>query len=141
MPGPVWMRTRYPELKWTQAYTANAAIGQGYVLASPLQMAMAYAAVANGGVAYEPRLIQKVERPDGQPALDGEWPGLPPPKNPRSVAICARKVSKSSSTSSGMACGRWSMKLAAPVARGVSRALPLQARRAAPNPPTAARMK
>jgi penicillin-binding protein 2 len=70
MPGPQWMKTKYPELKWTQAYTANASIGQGYVLASPLQMAMAYAAVANGGIAYEPRLIKKVLTPDGQPALD-----------------------------------------------------------------------
>jgi len=70
MPGPQWMKTKYPELKWTQAYTANASIGQGYVLASPLQMAMAYAAVANGGVAYEPRLIKKVLTPDGHPALD-----------------------------------------------------------------------
>ena len=41
-------------------YTANVSIGQGYVLASPLQMAMAYATVANGGIAYEPRLVQTV---------------------------------------------------------------------------------
>ena len=70
MPGPQWMRTKYPELKWTQAYTANASIGQGYVLASPLQMAMAYSAVANGGIAYEPRLVKKVLTPEGKPALD-----------------------------------------------------------------------
>ncbi|EDY18546.1 penicillin-binding protein 2 [Chthoniobacter flavus Ellin428] len=70
MPGPQWMKTKYPELKWSNAYTANAAIGQGYVLASPLQMAMAYATVANGGVVYEPRLIKKVLTPDGKPVLD-----------------------------------------------------------------------
>lgn len=70
MPGPQWMKTKYPELKWSPAYTANSAIGQGYVLASPLQMAMAYAAVANGGVAYEPRLIKKVLTPDGKPVMD-----------------------------------------------------------------------
>jgi penicillin-binding protein 2 len=33
-------------------------------------MAMAYSAVANGGIAYEPRLIKKVLHPDGTPALD-----------------------------------------------------------------------
>ena len=66
MPGPEWMKARYPELKWTQAHTANVSIGQGYVLASPLQMAMAYATVANGGVAYEPRLIKTVLTPDEQ---------------------------------------------------------------------------
>ena len=70
MPGPAWMAARYSGMKWTQAYTANVSIGQGYVLASPLQMAMAYATVANGGIAYEPRLIKKVLEPDGRPALD-----------------------------------------------------------------------
>jgi penicillin-binding protein 2 len=70
MPGPDWMKTKYPLLKWTSAHTANVSIGQGYVLASPLQMAMAYAAVANGGIAYEPRLIKTVLAPNGQPVLD-----------------------------------------------------------------------
>ncbi|MEA3210882.1 MAG: penicillin-binding protein 2 [Chthoniobacter sp.] len=70
MPGPEWMKLRYPQLKWTSAHTANVSIGQGYVLASPLQMAMAYAAVANGGIAYEPRLVKKVLTPDGRPVLD-----------------------------------------------------------------------
>ena len=70
MPGPEWMRMKYPQLKWTTAHTANVTIGQGYVLASPLQMAMAYACVANGGIAYEPRLVRTVLAPDGQPVLD-----------------------------------------------------------------------
>ncbi len=70
MPGPEWMRMKYPQLKWTTAHTANVTIGQGYTLASPLQMAMAYACVANGGVAYEPRLVRTVLTPDGLPALD-----------------------------------------------------------------------
>ena len=70
MPGPEWLRTHYPQEKWTSAYTANVSIGQGYVLASPLQMAMAYAAVANGGIAYEPRLVRTVLTPEGQPTRD-----------------------------------------------------------------------
>ncbi|HYR59241.1 MAG TPA: penicillin-binding transpeptidase domain-containing protein, partial [Chthoniobacteraceae bacterium] len=70
MPGPEWMKMKYPQLKWTSAHTANVSIGQGYVLASPLQMAMAYSAVANGGVAYEPRLIRTVVAPDAKPTFD-----------------------------------------------------------------------
>jgi penicillin-binding protein 2 len=70
MPGPDWLRVHNPNEKWTSAYTANVSIGQGYVLASPLQMAMAYAAVANGGIAYEPRLVRTVLTPDGQPLKD-----------------------------------------------------------------------
>ncbi len=69
LPGPQWMAVRYPRERWTQAYTANVSIGQGYVLATPLQMAMAYATVANGGVSYYPRLVDKVLNQDGTPVL------------------------------------------------------------------------
>jgi penicillin-binding protein 2 len=70
MPGPEWMKEHYPKENWTSAYTANVSIGQGYVLASPLQLAMAYATVANGGVCYTPRLVKTVLNPDGTPTLD-----------------------------------------------------------------------
>jgi penicillin-binding protein 2 len=70
MPGPEWMAIHYPRERWSQAYTANVSIGQGYVLASPLQMAMAYATVANGGVSYYPRLVSKILNQDGSIAMD-----------------------------------------------------------------------
>ena len=43
----------------------NEDIGQGSVLASPLQMAVAYAALANGGTVFEPRLVKAIVAPDG----------------------------------------------------------------------------
>ena len=70
MPGPEWMAIHYPRERWSQAYTANVSIGQGYVLTSPLQMAMAYATVANGGVSYYPRLVSKILNQDGSIAVD-----------------------------------------------------------------------
>src|SRR6202171_4721456 len=48
--GPEWMQIHHPQERWSQAQTANVSIGQGYTLVSPLQLAMAYVAVANGGV-------------------------------------------------------------------------------------------
>ena len=48
MPGPEWLRTRYPQEKWTSAFTANVSIGQGYVLTTPLQLAVMAARVATG---------------------------------------------------------------------------------------------
>ncbi len=69
-PGPEWMKVRYPQLKWTTAHTANVTIGQGYVLTSPLQMTMAYVAIASGGICYEPRLIRTVVPPNAKPKLD-----------------------------------------------------------------------
>jgi penicillin-binding protein 2 len=70
MPGPEWMQIHHPQERWSQAQTANVSIGQGYTLVSPLQLAMAYAAVANGGMAYYPRFVDKVLNQDGSPVLD-----------------------------------------------------------------------
>jgi penicillin-binding protein 2 len=64
LPSPDWLRVTKNE-KWSQGQTANASIGQGYVLASPLQMAMVAATVANGGVAYKPNLIYQIQDHDG----------------------------------------------------------------------------
>ena len=44
---------------------ANAAIGQGETLVTPLQLAVAYAAVANGGTVWEPRLAKALVAADG----------------------------------------------------------------------------
>jgi penicillin-binding protein 2 len=52
--------------KWSGGQTANTAIGQGYVLASPLQMAAVVATVANGGTCYQPTLIYQIKGPDGK---------------------------------------------------------------------------
>src|SRR6266513_118741 len=70
LPGPEWMRVHYPRERWSQAYTANVSIGQGYDLVTPLQLAMVYATVANGGVSYYPKLVQSVTDIDGKPLLN-----------------------------------------------------------------------
>ncbi|HEY5791941.1 MAG TPA: penicillin-binding transpeptidase domain-containing protein, partial [Chthoniobacterales bacterium] len=69
LPGPEWLAQNYPRERWSSGYTANAAIGQGFVLVSPLQMAVVASAVANGGTAYYPRLVEKVVSQDGQVLL------------------------------------------------------------------------
>src|SRR6059058_1121094 len=66
LPGPDWMRIHYPRERWSQAYTANVSIGQGYDLVTPLQLAMVYSTVANGGVSFYPKLVQSVTTPDGK---------------------------------------------------------------------------
>ena len=65
LPGPEWMRANRPRERWSTGQTANVAIGQGYVLTTPLQMAMLAATVANGGTSYFPRLVDKIVAPDG----------------------------------------------------------------------------
>ena len=63
--GPAHLREVNPQDKWRPGLTANVSIGQGAVLASPLQMAMVAATIANGGTCYYPRLVDKIVRPDG----------------------------------------------------------------------------
>jgi penicillin-binding protein 2 len=51
---------------WEPGQAVDAAIGQGYVTVTPLQLARAYAALANGGTLYSPRLGAALVRPDGR---------------------------------------------------------------------------
>jgi penicillin-binding protein 2 len=46
--------------------TVSAAIGQGFNLTSPLQLAVAYAAIANGGRVVRPRLVLRLESREGE---------------------------------------------------------------------------
>src|SRR6201985_647495 len=52
---------------WEPGQAAIAAIGQGYVTSTPLQLANAYTALANGGTLYQPRIGEAlVPPPPGQ---------------------------------------------------------------------------
>jgi len=51
---------------WTAGQSVIASIGQGYVSVTPLQLARAYAALANGGKLYSPRVGEAVISPSGQ---------------------------------------------------------------------------
>ena len=51
------------DLGWLPGYTVNMAIGQGDLIATPLQMAVTYAAIANGGDVMQPRLGWEMARP------------------------------------------------------------------------------
>jgi len=63
MPSRQWKRTAR-KMAWFPGETLSAGIGQGYMLATPVQLAVAAATMANRGERFEPRLVQKV---GGQP--------------------------------------------------------------------------
>src|SRR5207247_7599564 len=92
LPGPEWMQIHHPQERWSQAQTANVSIGQGYTLVSPLQLAMAYATIANGGVCYYPRRGDRVLNQDGSPVLD-EQGKVPVPQTPQVRTDLRKKIS------------------------------------------------
>ena len=51
---------------WTAGDNVNLSVGQGYLQATPLQMAVAYSAILNGGNVVKPRLGLAVEDGSGQ---------------------------------------------------------------------------
>ncbi len=50
---------------WRLGDTFNAAIGQGFNLATPIQLAMMLSIVANGGTQYQPYLVDSILNADG----------------------------------------------------------------------------
>jgi len=73
VPDAAWKAAynqNYPEYqKWQPGDTVNLAIGQGDLLVTPLQMADAYAGIANGGKVMTPHVLKEVLGPDGKPVL------------------------------------------------------------------------
>lgn len=65
IPDTQWKRQRYGE-PWYSGETLSVAVGQGYVTATPLQMANLIAMVAAGGVRHRPHYIAKMDVPDGE---------------------------------------------------------------------------
>ncbi len=64
VPTPGWKQQAL-RAAWTTGDTYNAAIGQGNVEATPLQLAMAGAAIANNGNVYRPQIVRAVVASDG----------------------------------------------------------------------------
>lgn len=65
LPSREWKRKAYNQA-WYQGETVIAGIGQGYVLATPLQLASATAALANHGVRMQPRTVKGIQDPQTQ---------------------------------------------------------------------------
>ncbi len=73
VPDAAWKKqynANYPEYQmWLPGDTVNMAIGQGDMLATPLQMASMYAGIANGGAVMKPHVLKSVLDREGTPTL------------------------------------------------------------------------
>lgn len=59
VPTSDWKKKTFNKI-WTPGDTPNIAIGQGYNLLTPLQMASLYGAIANGGKVWRPFLVKRI---------------------------------------------------------------------------------
>lgn len=64
VPDEQWKQDKFGE-KWSIGNSYHAAIGQGYVTATPLQIANYIAAIANGGTLFKPHLVSQIKKSDG----------------------------------------------------------------------------
>ena len=65
VPTKAW-KVKAKSEEWIKGETVSAAIGQGYNLATPIQLVTAYAAMANGGRLVTPQLVKRFETWDGR---------------------------------------------------------------------------
>jgi penicillin-binding protein 2 len=65
VPDPTWKRINAYET-WSTGDTYITTIGQGYVTATPLQVLVSYATIANDGVMMKPTLVKDIIAPDGE---------------------------------------------------------------------------
>ena len=56
LPSPKWLRKKNNR-RWQQGDTLNFCIGQGFLQATPLQMAAIYGGIAQNGTIYRPRIL------------------------------------------------------------------------------------
>jgi penicillin-binding protein 2 len=80
-------KTRPDLAVWQPGSTLNMSIGQGDVMATPLQMALMTAAIANGGTLYKPHIMRKIVDSKGkiikQSLPEGQSVGI----SPRNISI------------------------------------------------------
>jgi penicillin-binding protein 2 len=70
VPTPAWLRRTFRDPLqriWYEGYSVNLSIGQGYLAVTPLQLAVAYSALANGGIVVRPHVARAPLTPSGFP--------------------------------------------------------------------------
>jgi penicillin-binding protein 2 len=65
IPTTEWKEKKFGK-KWYRGETLPVAIGQGYTLMTPIQLASMTAAVANEGTVYRPHIVKRIVDPDGR---------------------------------------------------------------------------
>ncbi len=71
IPTAAWKKKR-TGVAWQRGETLSVAIGQGFNLATPLQMVDLTSAIANGGTRYKPIILESITTADGRVVYQNE---------------------------------------------------------------------
>ncbi len=88
VPDEEWKKKRYGE-SWHPGETVIASIGQGYMLTTPMQLAVMTSRIVNGGKAVKPWLVSSIA---DKPVKHEEWAHIE--LNPKHVEIIMRGMSR-----------------------------------------------
>jgi penicillin-binding protein 2 len=103
IPDPDWKLENVGE-GWVPGDSVNMAIGQGFVLVTPIQMARIIAAIANGGTMYKPTVIDRIGAGGGAP--EEAWPAEAQgqlPLSPEHLQVIQDSLRRVTASSSGTA--------------------------------------
>jgi len=65
VPDNIWKKDKINE-RWYIGDSYHSSIGQGFVMATPIQLANYTAAIANKGILYSPKIVSKIEKSNGK---------------------------------------------------------------------------
>jgi len=107
IPSPEWKQAYFADTEneaWLPGDTVNLAIGQGYVLVTPLQAAELLAGVGNGGIRFKPQLIYRVAESVEAPEIAFQPEELGPvPVSPDNLTVIRQALTGVVSSSEGTA--------------------------------------
>jgi penicillin-binding protein 2 len=66
IPTRSYYQKKFGNGEWVKNLVINLGIGQGEVLTTPLGMAVFYSALVNGGIVYQPHILNKIKSPEGK---------------------------------------------------------------------------
>lgn len=106
LPSPEWKRAQRQQV-WFPGETVITGIGQGFWVATPLQLVQATAMLANGGVRRPPHLLRATQSGFDAPQVLEAWPESGPSvvRNPAHLAAVAESMEQVLYGASGTARG------------------------------------
>jgi len=92
IPDHAYFDRRFGTGKWTKGHLLNYSIGQGEILATPLQICLMTSIFANGGKRIQPHVIRSVVDFDGRSTTNYEWKAVELPMIDQRVLQTIRRA-------------------------------------------------